>query len=176
MSSKINTGIKKRKTANDVFITPLPLAKKQIDMIDSKLNDIWYDPFKNNGSYYDQFPNNQSENIIDFYNTKNEWTEMLMNKDFFTFDKKVDIICSNPPYSIMDKVIKKSIELEPRVISYLIGVNNLTARRIEMFNKAGYGLTRLHMCKVFQWFGMSFIVQFEKGKENIIDYDREVWR
>ena len=83
--------IKKRTKSNDIFLTPLPLAKKQIDMIDHKPDDIWFDPFKNNGSYYDQYPNNQSENLIDFYNTKNEWTEELYGKDFFTFNKPVDI-------------------------------------------------------------------------------------
>tara|TARA_R110000787_G_C13141062_1_gene417271 strand:+ start:19 stop:549 length:531 start_codon:yes stop_codon:yes gene_type:complete len=176
MTSKINTNIKKRDNPNDVFLTPLALSKTQIDMIDYKDDDIWYDPFKNNGSYYDQFPNNQSENIIDFYNSKNEWSELLYGKDFFAFNKKIDIICSNPPYSLMDKVIKKSIELKPRVISYLIGVNNLTARRIEMLENAGYSLTKIHMCKVFKWFGMSFIVQFEKGGDACMSYDRTVWR
>tara|TARA_R110001592_G_scaffold22840_1_gene90424 strand:+ start:209 stop:712 length:504 start_codon:yes stop_codon:yes gene_type:complete len=167
MTSKINDSIKKRSKSNDIFITPLPLAKTQINMIDYKEDDIWYDPFKNDGSYYKQYPNTQSIN---------EWSEILEDKDFFTFNKKVDIICSNPPYSIMDKVIQKSIELNPRVISYLIGVNNLTARRIEMFEKEGYILTKIHICKVFKWFGMSFIVQFEKGGSPCLSFDRIVWR
>tara|TARA_R110000787_G_scaffold167324_2_gene280306 strand:- start:479 stop:985 length:507 start_codon:yes stop_codon:yes gene_type:complete len=165
MSSKTSHNIKKRNTSNDVFITPLPLAKKAIDMISFEPDDIWFDPFKNNGSYYNQFPN---ENKV--------YTEILENKDFFLFRDKVDIICSNPPYSLMDAVIKKSIELEPHTINYLIGIGNLTARRIEMFEKAGYGMTKMHMCKVFKWYGMSVMVQFEKGKDNVITYDREVWR
>ena len=73
-------------------------------------------------------------------------------------------------------MIKKTISLEPRVINYLIGINNLTTRRIEMFNDAGYGLTKLHMCKVWKWYGMSVIIQFEKNKDNIISYDRIIWK
>jgi hypothetical protein len=165
MSSKTSHKIKKRDNANDVFITPLALAKKAIDMVEYKETDIWFDPFKNNGSYYNQFPN---ENKL--------YTEILENKDFFDFNEKVDIICSNPPYSLMDKVIKKSIELQPHTINYLIGIGNLTARRIEMFDKAGYGMTKMHMCKVFKWYGMSVMVQFEKSKNNVITYDRQVWR
>jgi len=165
MSSKTGHKIKKRNTANDVFITPLKLAKKAIDMVEYKPDDIWFDPFKNNGSYYNQFPNENKK-----------YTEILENKDFFDFNEKVDIICSNPPYSLMDKVIKKSIELQPHTINYLIGIGNLTARRIEMFEKAGYGMTKMHMCKVFKWYGMSVMVQFEKSKNNVITYDREVWR
>jgi len=165
MSSNVSHKIKKRDNANDVFITPLALAKKAIDMVEYKETDIWFDPFKNNGSYYNQFPN---ENKL--------YTEILENKDFFDFNEKVDIICSNPPYSLMDKVIKKSIELQPHTINYLIGIGNLTARRIEFFEKAGYGMTKMHLCKVYKWYGMSVMVQFEKGKDNVITYDRQVWR
>ena len=57
MSSKTSHKIKKRDNANDVFITPLALAKKAIDMVEYKETDIWFDPFKDNGSYYNQFPN-----------------------------------------------------------------------------------------------------------------------
>jgi hypothetical protein len=169
MSAKA-TKIKQKKVPNDVFITPLPLAKKAIDMIDVIQGEIWYDPFKNSGSYYNQFPDGNEK----------KYTEILENKDFFDFDEKVDVICSNPPYSMLDKVIEKSIALKPRVISYLIGVNNLTCRRIEMLEKAGYVMTQMHMCKVFKWFGMSFIVQFEKKKsadeKGVVGYDRIVWK
>jgi len=165
--SKSNTShkIKQRENPNDVFITPLKLAKYNIDMIEYKYNDIWYDPFKNNGSYYNQFPN---ENKI--------WSEILEDKDFFTFDEKVDIICSNPPYSMIDKVLEKSVELNPRIISYLIGVNNLTAKRMEYMENNGYYITKIHMCKVFKWYGMSMIVVWEKDKKPIMSYDRVVWR
>ena len=166
MASTASHHIKKRENPNDIFITPLELAKKAIDMIDINPNDIWYDPFKNSGSYYNQYPEGISK----------VWSEILEGKDFFEFYGKIDIICSNPPYSLMDKVIKKSIELKPRVINYLIGVGNLTARRIEMLENSGYGITKLHLCKVWKWYGMSYIVQFEKDENSIMSYDRIVWR
>ena len=96
-------------------------------------------------------------------------------RDFFTYDKPVDIICSNPPYSMIDDVIKKSIELNPRVISYLIGQGNMTAKRIEDFNKAGYYLKQTKMLKVMTWYGMSYIVVFEKDSHNCIQIDRQVY-
>jgi len=73
-------------------------------------------------------------------------------------------------------VFEHSIKLNPRVISYLIGINNLTPRRIEMMNNAGYGLTTMYMTNVWRWFGMSVIVVFEKDKDNIIMFDRTTWR
>ena len=165
MSSSISHNIKHRDSPNDVFITPIELAKQHINMIDLKENEIWLDPFKNSGVYYNNFPTNNKL-----------WCEILEEKDFFEFNEKVDVICSNPPYSLMDKVLEKSISLKPRVISYLIGVGNLTTRRIEMMEKAGYGITKLHMCKVYKWYGMSFIVVFELNKDSIMSYDRTVWK
>ena len=56
MSSQLSHNIKKRKAPKDVFITPVELAKKHIDMIDYENSDIWFDPFKNSGNYFNQYP------------------------------------------------------------------------------------------------------------------------
>lgn len=164
MSSKISRDIKKRDKSNDVFITPLALAKKHIDLIEYDDEDIWYDPFKNTGNYYNQYP---SDNKV--------WSEILEGKDFFEFNDKVDVICSNPPYSMIDKVLKKSIELNPHTISFLLGQNNLTARRIEIMNKSGYFLYKCIMLKVWDWYGLSYIVYFKKNCNNCIDIDRTIY-
>ena len=220
--------IQKRQKPNDVFITPEILAKLHIGSIEYTKDDIWFDPFKNSGNYYNNFPKE----------CKKDWCEILEGKDFFKYDKSPTIICSNPPYSLMDKpklkkgtkvivfgqkieqenyeatiisskkiknkkiykvkfdwgeeeyypanhihtthdgILKKSIELKPRIISYLIALHNLTTKRIEMFNKADYGLTSLKMCKIYKWFGMSAIVTFTKGRPNMegFGYDRTVYR
>lgn len=166
MISSINTNIKNRNTPNDIFITPNDLSLLHINSIISNKDDIWLDPFRNSGSYYNQFP---TEN--------KKWTEILDGKDFFDFNEKIDIICSNPPYSLIDKVLDKSIELNPRIISYLIGFQNLTAKRLEKMEKAGYKIVYFHLTKVFKWFGMSLIVTWEKTDEpSIIHFDRTVWR
>lgn len=162
--NKTCTKIKNRDKPNDIFITPVSLAKHAIDMIEYTDNEIWLDPFKNNGSYYNQFPINK------------KWCEKLQDIDFFDFNEPVDIICSNPPYSCIDKVLSKSVELKPRVIQYLLGMNNLTAKRLEFMEKNNYGLTKIHICKVYKWFGMSCIYQFELNKTSIVTYDRVVWK
>jgi len=161
---KSNHIIKNRDKSNDIFITPLELAKKHIEMISSEDDDIWLDPCRNDGSYYNQFPTDNKD-----------YCEILEDKDFFEYDSYVDIIVQNPPYSLMDKWINHNIKINPRVISFLIGIGNLTTKRIEILENAGYGLTKMKMLKVWKWFGMSCIVVFEKGKESIIDYDRKVY-
>ena len=164
MISSISHKIKNRDKSNDIFITPLELAKKHIDMIDYNDNDIWLDPCKNDGSYYNQFPNDNKD-----------YCEILEDKDFFEYDSYVDIIVQNPPYSLMNKWIDKNIELNPRIISMLIGIGNLTTKRIQTLENAGYGLTKMKMLKVHKWYGMSCIVVFEKDKKSIIEYDRKIY-
>jgi len=168
MKSNVGHKIKHRDKPKDVFITPEELSKTHIDMIDEAYrNLVWYDPFKNSGSYYNQYP---------CANENKKWSEILENKDFFDFNEEVDVIASNPPYSMIDKVLEKSVSLKPMIISYLLGINNLTAKRMEYMESQGYYITKLHMCKVFKWFGMSLVVVWEKGGEPILSYDRKVWR
>jgi len=164
MSESISRKIKKRSKANDIFITPIELAIKHINKIEYLETDIWYDPFKNSGNYYNNFPTEYKE-----------WSEILEGKDFFEFNKKVDIICSNPPYSMLNKVLKKCIELNPHTISFLIGQNNFTCKRVEDMNKAGYGLYNVEMLKVWDWYGLSYIVYFKKDCKNCIDIDRTIY-
>ena len=150
--------IVKRENPNDIFITPPELAIKHIQMVlDLTDNEemIWYDPFKNTGNYFNNYPQ--------FEGVKHEWSEILEDKDFFKFNGKVDCIVSNPPYSLMNEVIDKSIALKPQVISFLIGNMNLTPNRIRYFNERGYYLAQLHFCKIYEWFSNSFIVSFKRG-------------
>ena len=163
--SSINHTIKGRDSPKNVFITPPELAKSHIKMIDTLDSDLWLDPCKNSGSYYNHFPTE-----------KKEYCEILEGKDFFEYKGSPDVICDNPPYSMLDKWFDKVIKINPRVYSTLIGVNNLTARRIEKFERAGFGIKKMKMLKVFEWFGLSYIIVFEKGAESVIEIDRKVYR
>ena len=178
MSSSTGHKIKSRTTGNDVFITPRKLAKLHIDMIPEKykvnygLSGLctWLDPCKNDGSYYDQFPE-----MCD-----REYCEILEGIDFFTspVEEDSDVIIGNPPYSILDAWLKHTLWLHPECFSYLIGQGALTTRRMEWIEENGYTITRLHLTKVYKWYGMSYIIVCEKGKDlpQKITMDRTVWR
>jgi type I restriction-modification system DNA methylase subunit len=151
---------------NDVFYTPMALAKTAIAMVgDEHKCDKWLDPCKGKGAFYDQFLNTCSK----------QFCEITDGVDFFECTASVDVVISNPPYSLIDKWLEHTLKLKPNLINYLIGINNLTARRIELMERAGYILTKLHMCKVRQWFGMSVIVQWERTGKACVTYDRVVW-
>ena len=184
MSSSTSHKIKSRTTGNDVFITPRKLAKFHIDMIPEKYNFsdfggdrdcVWLDPCCNDGSYWKQFPPLVCCN----------YCEILEGKDFFLRTKCDEergypdvVIIGNPPYSILDAWLKHTIALDPDCFSYLIGQGALTTRRMEWIQKAGYTITRLHLTKVYKWYGMSYIIVCEKGADlpQKITMDRTVWR
>lgn len=169
--SEISTNIKKRDVPKDVFYTPIELVNKHLKIVKRyvKPNDIIYDPFFGKGAYFNAFPKIFKKNTFEF-------SEIELGKDFFKFDGKVDVIISNPPYSILNDVFQKSVELNPHTISYLIAFHNLTPKRIEFMNDNGYALSHIHMTKVCSWFGFSLIVVFSKKGKNCISYDRTNYR
>jgi hypothetical protein len=172
MTAVINSKIKKRKTANDVFYTPIPLVKIHLELLRQYVgdNELIYDPFFGTGNYYNTYKEYFPSNRFEF-------SEIELGKDFFNYNTNVDVIVSNPPYSMIDKIFEKSVSLNPHTISYLIGQNNFTCKRVAFMNQHGYFLDKVYFTKVFKWFGMSVICVFtKKSVRNCIEYDRTVWK
>lgn len=168
MNSTISHSIKHRFEAKDVFYTPLTVVKKHIESLTTDPSDRWFNPFAGKRVYYDNFPT-----------TNKDYTEISEGKDFFDYTDHVDIICSNPPYSIMDRVLEHSVKLSPRIISYLLLEGKMTPKRIEYLNNHGYSMTGMYMCKVYAWYGMAVAYTFTKGEPtNDVKfiYDRIVHR
>lgn len=167
MISEVSHKIKKREHANDKVYTPTALARRCISLVNISPSDTLLDPCRGKGAFYDNFP---AEN-------KKHFCEVEDGIDFFDFVGDVDWIISNPPYSMLDAWIKHTLNITPRRgFAYLLGINNLTARRVEMIEMAGYGLLTMEMFKVFGWFGMSAFCVFKRGTKSIIKYNRKVWR
>jgi hypothetical protein len=169
MYSLLSRSIKKREVANDKFYTPNSLVKIHLDKFkDIPDGSIILEAFYGKGAYY-----NEMKNL--FPKCKIEYTEIDMGLDFFEYKEKVDYIISNPPYSIINKVLEHSVTLKPKIISYLIGFHNLTNKRIEYMNNNGYYILDFHLTKVLKWYGMSLIITFSNEiKNNIISFDRIV--
>jgi hypothetical protein len=138
-------------------------------------NIYWYDPFKGLGAYYNKFPS-----IVDAYSDdggcedhgrriacKKDWAEIVLGKDFYRYtpeweEDDIKIICSNPPYSCLNAVVMRCIELNPDIINLTLGSMNLTRTRINLFKINGYTLSKITITDVKGWFGITNIVQFEK--------------
>ena len=150
--SKISHDIKHRTKPDDEFMTPPKLAKKLLS---------WLSP--------------QGIVMDNAYGTGNFYRKGdLQSRDFFKDDRKVDWYVTNPPYSQIDAWLTKSCQAR-KGFAYLLGLHNLTPRRIEACERLGFFITRIYLCKVFKWFGISAFIVWEKNKKNIINYDRVVW-
>lgn len=157
MKNKIGNGIQQRKTANDKIYTPKPVALKMIDMCDLKEGDTVLDPSYGGGVFYDNLPE---------YVNK-EWCEIDKGKDFFEYNKKVDCIIGNPPYSLWNKWLDHTMKLTDK-FCYIFGNLNFTPARIEKLFDNGFVVTQFCMCRVEWWFSPCYMVVFEKNKNSII--------
>jgi hypothetical protein len=165
-NSETSHKINQRDEPDDDFYTPIELAKKCIDMTPLKDGDLVLDSAKGHGAFYNNYP--------DF--VEKDYCEIEEGIDFLEYDKEVDWIVTNPPYSDLDTWYKKSAEITRKGVAYLFHLHNITPRRIEMMEERGFGLDHIHMCKVKQWYGMSAFTIFRRGVDHCISYDRNVWR
>lgn len=168
MFSKISHSINKRKNPRDIFYTPQSLVIIHLKLVKPYIKEgVLLDAFRGNGAYYNMFPTFFPHSTFD-------WCEIQQGRNFFDYSHSIHAIISNPPYSMIDKVLAHSIQLQPDIISYLLGYGNLTTRRLEIMNNAGYELVSFHLTKVFLWYGMSAILTFRKSSNphNVISFDR----
>jgi len=146
-----------RKNKNDIIYTPKSVAIKMIDMCDIKENDKVLDPCKGGGVFYDNLP----DNCIKSY------CEITEDIDFFNDNNRYDLIIGNPPYSMWSKWIEHTMKLTDK-FCYIMGVLNLSDKRVRSILDNGYGITKIHLLKIYWWFADSYIVLFEKNKPSIL--------
>ena len=154
--------IKDRQSPNDVVYTPLSLAMKLIEMAEIQPGDRVLDCSRGGGIFFDNLPE-----------CRKDWCEIIENKDFFDYNESVDIIIGNPPYSQWQDWLEKSAILSPRRICYVMGVLNLTPRRINYLKQHGYHLSKIHITTVNGWFGNTLLCIFDKEGKDCITYDVE---
>lgn len=97
---------------NDVVYTPLDIAKMIID--EYAPTGLILDPCKGTGAFYNQLP------------APKEWCEITENRNFYDYNKKVDWIISNPPFSDWDRWIEHSFLLADNIV-YLVPVTKVFA-------------------------------------------------
>ena len=94
-----------KSTPNDVVMTPNESAIKIIEHFKPKGSIL--EPCRGEGAFYNNFPN-----------TDKDWCEISEGKDFLTYNKKVDWIITNPPFSIFDLFLTKSLEISDNVVFF----------------------------------------------------------
>jgi hypothetical protein len=69
-----------------------------------------------------------------FYNNlqgEKDWCEIEQDRDFFNYDKKVNWIITNPPYSIYDKFLLKAFEAADNVVFLVPLAKAFKSQKIE---------------------------------------------
>ena len=92
-------------TANDEVMTPLATAETIMNYF--KPQGTILEPCRGTGIFY---------NLMD--PSKRDWCEITDNKDFFEYNKHVDWIITNPPFSIFDAFLEKSFEVADNVVFF----------------------------------------------------------
>lgn len=94
---------------DDVF-TPSDAASEIIEHF--KPSGVILDPCKGEGAFSNLIPGS-------------DWCEIKDNKDFMKYNRKVDWIIGNPPYSTFQEFLRHAIEIEAENILFLIPVNKI---------------------------------------------------
>jgi hypothetical protein len=145
-----------RKHNNDSIFTPKHVAQLMIDMCDIKESDTVLDPSYGEVVFYNNLPN-----------CNKDFCEIKLDKDFFDCNKTYDLIIGNPPYSMWNKWIEHTMKLTDK-FCYIMGILNLSEKRLGKIHDNGFGLVRIHMLKIDWWFASSLICIFEKHKPSVI--------
>lgn len=98
---------------NDKCMTPVKIAKQLCDLLPVGASDNCLDGFAGQDAFYNSFSS-----------TVKDWCEIDRGRDFFDYNKKVDWIISNPPYSILDAVLDHSFEIANNVV-YLVPLSKI---------------------------------------------------
>ena len=91
-------------TPNDVVMTKIETAKWIINYF--KPTGKILEPCKGDGAFYNQFDGDK------------DWCEITKGKNFFEYDKRVDWIITNPPFSIFDKFLLKAFEIADNIVFF----------------------------------------------------------
>ena len=156
MSGKLCHSVRLRKVSNDVFYTPKSVVLEMIEMCNITPDMSVLDPCRGGGIFYDNLPE-----------CKKDWCEITDGKDFFDYKDRVDLVISNPPYSIWNKWLDHTCEITDK-FCYIMGVMNLTDHRIRELHKKGFGITSVRFLAVDWWFSHSVIIIVERNKPSVI--------
>ena len=168
--SRMN-GVQNRSTPNDEILTPPDLAAKQIELTQIECQrfnitgDRWMDGFKNTGVFYNQFPDGVHKS----------YCEIIEGKDFFKTKDEYDVICGNPPFSLLSSKKKYGFrgiwetvacDHQPEIISFITGMMSVSPQLIDRMDGWGYKLVHLYQFKVQKWVQCSISI-WVKTDENV---------
>lgn len=166
----------------DEIQTPLEVWSALLAKVPISSEEIFYEPFKGEGSLYNQVACNVKH-----------WSEITEGKDVFEFDSNqtntITTIYTNPPFKCLIPN-KKGIKQLKNCCYYFLEyfathfvslkrmaflINNacfqsLTPKRLQKLDALGFNITKIVVLNVKKWFGRYYFVLFEKQTNTLVDY------
>ena len=109
---------------NDVVFTPEWLAKQICEMFPIKGKVL--EPCKGEGAFLNYLPKDS------------DWCEITEGRNFYDYNKKVDWIVTNPPYSDYNRFLKHSFSLAENIV-LLVPVAKMFKSMGTLYNIMQYG-------------------------------------
>ena len=102
---------------SDIVYTPDYVAKQIVELVNP--SGLCLDPCRGDGAFHKFLP------------AGSDYCEIAEGKDFLLYNKNVDYVIGNPPYSIFESFLTKSFEISNNV-SFLVPTNKVFQRQIIM--------------------------------------------
>lgn len=114
----------------DVVYTPKDFAKRVVDYFNPK--GLVLDPCKGEGAFYDAFPGEK------------DWCEIAQGINFFEYNKEVDWIITNPPWTKYKQFIEHGLEVAHEIVYLLPIYYTLSSKvRLRLLEKKGFGIKEI---------------------------------
>ena len=161
-------GLRTGKAPNDDVYTPPEIAKIMLEYLPYSEGETFLEPCRGKGAIYECLPDNK------------DWCEIKEGRDFFEWQKEVDWIITNPPYSIFDDFVGHCCEVARNVV-LLCPLSKLVSsmgriRRLESYgNPVSVFILSASKCG-FPFGFPACVVHFQKGYkgETEIGIDKKV--
>lgn len=107
--------------------------------------------------------------------------EYERGQDYYEWDKRVDWIVGNPPYSFNGKNqiwnwFKKSAEIADKGFGFLInhqGFASITPNRLSILEEMGFYFSKMIIVQDKRWFGRYYYVIFTKDNNDSIMWNKD---
>lgn len=127
--------------SNDVVQTPVALARRLVAH------------FQPNGKVLE--PCRGEGNIYRFLPSGSDWCEISQGRDFLSWDKRVDWIITNPPWSQIRPFLTHAMKVSDNVV-FLLTINHVwTKARIRDIQDAGFAIKEICLCEMPKEFPQS---------------------
>ena len=119
--------------AQDLVMTPPDLAAALIAHFAGRMTGKVLDPARGQGAFHGHFPASLDR----------DWCEITEGRDFLDWQRPVDWVMTNPPWSRLRDFTRHAMRIAPNIV-WLTPLTNLTTKaRLRDLDEAGFGIAEL---------------------------------